>query len=484
MRLTLRRSCAACAKAKHRCDLQTPRCSRCTKRNTTCVFANEPLTSKVVSNGGEHSTKNDTQSPLVGLPGPLLLEDAVIQTTEVSALPLKVGAGFDPFDAYPQTSLPRMRVQGLIYHFLSKIAFQYYPLDLNPTSNPFVVSWWPLALTDPALFHVSLQTASLDDELLAEKGFPDSQALMADSVALVRRKVQNPSLACQDSTMDAVVTLAAIELGKGNLRASEMHISGAIRMVQVRGGLQEVNKSSPITARMIPWVAMIVMGAPQFPTQDDAGNGDGVSAIPIWVEFSSEIPPCVYFPEFEDLGIDPLLQKMLSRLQRLFRQCSAPSSSGYITEISTTDLHDLTCFVLHRLLSLPCSPDTPFQSNIISECVRSAMSIYMLIIHGPTYYSHATLLASQVCRLRGHLLEYPNIDGRLNIWFLSIGMVGSQETNMDPWFFDQLITTALSMGISTWEEVCTFLKSVLWLDIPRARIFRQLWEEILDNSTR
>jgi hypothetical protein len=95
---------------------------------------------------------------------------------------------------------------------LSRIAFQYYPLDMNPASNPFVVSWWPLALSDPALFHVSLQTASLDDELQARKGFPHSELLMKDSVSLLRDKIQHQSLAFQDATMNAVVTLAAIEV--------------------------------------------------------------------------------------------------------------------------------------------------------------------------------------------------------------------------------------------------------------------------------
>jgi hypothetical protein len=95
---------------------------------------------------------------------------------------------------------------------LHKIAFQYYPLDLNTTSNPFLVSWWPLALGDPALFHVSLQTACLDEELLAQKGFQTSEILMADSVALLRRKIGNTSLAVQDGTMNSVITLATIEV--------------------------------------------------------------------------------------------------------------------------------------------------------------------------------------------------------------------------------------------------------------------------------
>ena len=97
------------------------------------------------------------------------------------------------------------------------------------TSNPFVVSWWPLALagkivslveyglssfnTDPALFHVSLQTASLDVELRAQNGFSMSEILMADSVSLVRQRVDKPTLAFQDETMNSVVTLAAIEVG-------------------------------------------------------------------------------------------------------------------------------------------------------------------------------------------------------------------------------------------------------------------------------
>ena len=74
------------------------------------------------------------------------------------------------------------------------------------------MSWWPLALGDPALFHVSLQTACLDEELLAQRGFAASEILMADSVALLRRKVADPTLALQDGTMNSVITLATIEV--------------------------------------------------------------------------------------------------------------------------------------------------------------------------------------------------------------------------------------------------------------------------------
>lgn len=84
MRQTLRRSCAACAKSKHSCDLGTPRCSRCIKRRTQCLYANEPLTAPAPSDRSGTLTH------------------------------YKFGS-FDPFDSYPQTRLPRQHVQRLIH---------------------------------------------------------------------------------------------------------------------------------------------------------------------------------------------------------------------------------------------------------------------------------------------------------------------------------------------------------------------------------
>ncbi|KAH6877627.1 hypothetical protein BKA58DRAFT_397771 [Alternaria rosae] len=206
MRRTLRRSCDACARSKLSCDLRTPECSRCRKRKASCVYVNEPLTSSstenISSNYTSRSISNDT------ITSPALWNHPA-------------NKAFDPFDTYPATRLPRARVQQLIIHFLSNIAFQYYPLDLDAMSNPFVVSWWPLALQvisvyelmhDSALFHVSLQTASLDIEMRAQNGFENSEVLMADSISLVRRRVEDPFQAYEDETMNSVVTLAAIEV--------------------------------------------------------------------------------------------------------------------------------------------------------------------------------------------------------------------------------------------------------------------------------
>ncbi|KAF4974219.1 hypothetical protein FZEAL_8857 [Fusarium zealandicum] len=257
---------------------------------------------------------------------------------------------------------------------LSNISFQYYPLDLNRESNPFIVSWWPLALADPALFHVSIQTASLDEELRARKGFHVSELLMIDSVSLVRRKIENGILAFHDETLNSVVTLAAIEHGKGHVEASRTHIDGVKRIISLRGGIDQIRQTSPLTARMTAWVSMLVTGVPQFPLQDDFGYGDGIAPIPQWSLASTGLNP--QDTTLDGTDIDPALGDIFSRLRSIFHQPGA-------SQLTDTELHDLTCFVVHKLLLLP--PVSPMESrqSAISECLRSRRNLHTTVEKPP-----------------------------------------------------------------------------------------------------
>ncbi|KAI5458810.1 hypothetical protein BGZ63DRAFT_52493 [Mariannaea sp. PMI_226] len=502
MRATLRRSCDACAKAKHSCDLLTPRCSRCIKRKSTCVYANQPLTSSRHANAssrnarrltaganGERSSNMDMARDESVSPG--FPDSSVVQLNSIDA-------SFDPFDSHPPTRLPRAHVQRLMHHFLSNIAFQYYPLDLNTESNPFIVSWWPSALGDPALFHVSLQTASLDEELRAQKGFPISEMLMMDSVSLVRRNIEDSSSAIRDETMNSVVTLAAIEVntilhahvrhrlstanssytqhGKGNLQATRMHINGVIRMVNMRGGIGEVKRTSPLTARMVSWVSMLVMGAPQFQVADDSRRGDGISPTPQWQLACADSD--VQQGAHNDFDADPAITEILVYLRYIFQRTR-------LSHLTSTELHDLTCFVVHKLLLLPPLSPADRSRSAVSECLRYSSALYMLIIHGTTYYSHLGLAHNILLQLQSHLealaqTEYFN--GAVGIWVLSVCMETTMGMANCEWFIKQAFSVAIALGLQTWDDVVKQLNGILWLRTRHSVTLRQKWEEILATT--
>ncbi|KAG8410836.1 hypothetical protein J3459_016276 [Metarhizium acridum] len=385
-------------------------------------------------------------------------------------------ASYDPFDSYPATRLPRLHVQRLIRHFLSSIAFQYYPLDMNSETNPFIVSWWPLALEDPALFHVSLQTASLDQELRAQRGFAVSEALMVDSVSELRKKIEHSSSAVQDETINAVVTLAAIEHGKGNFESSVMHIKGVKKMISLRGGIGQVKHTSPLTARMVLWVSMLVTCQPQFGIHDHVG-GDGILSGLQWQLASAHLDSNSIRLYHEE--IDPNVRDALACLRYIFHQ----------GKITTTELHDLTCFVIHKLLSLqqPPSDGSSNHHNAVSESLRHALVLYLLIIHGTTYYSHlhmSTLLAK---RLRGHLQYLPARGGildSLKIWAISIGMVSSFDPIDRAWFASEARSAQASLGLNCWDDVVTHLEHVLWFKTQQDNVFWSEWRPILSNTNR
>ncbi|CAI7631522.1 unnamed protein product [Penicillium glandicola] len=458
MRQSLRRSCAACARSKASCDLRTPRCSRCIKRRVECAYVNEPSTGPATPGWQNEALR----SPPSG--------SSTLTNYRFGSL--------DPFDSYPQTRLPREHVQRLIYSFLHKIAFQYYPLDLNPTSNPFLISWWPLALGDPALFHVSLQTACLDEELLAQKGFQTSELLMADSVALLRCKVEYMSLAVQDGTMNSVITLATIEFGKGNVKVGEMHVNGLKKLVDMRGGINAVRQTSPLTARMISWVSMLIMGHPQFETQDDFGIGDGIPPIPEWQFDSTAIDDQLF--DISAIELDYAVKNVFNRLRNIFQRAHNRN-----IPFQATQLHDLTCFVIHRLLL--SAPDTTIPPlSPMTESIRCGIILYMFIAQGPTYYSHAVILNTIVIRFMEHLEHLASthrVEDSLDVWFVAVGMVASAGTAHHSWFMERARDIAASLQLGNFSDALVHIKTVLWLDKPQSEdIFRSHWDTILNTT--
>jgi hypothetical protein len=124
MRTTLRRSCAACAKAKHSCDLQTPKCSRCLKRGVGCVYANEPFTAGVAKIGdgrgawvgsGDASGRVSSVLGLRSSSRSIEMEVKPLRLSNAPAFSVNIGAPIDPFDSFPSTCVPRPRVQNLIH---------------------------------------------------------------------------------------------------------------------------------------------------------------------------------------------------------------------------------------------------------------------------------------------------------------------------------------------------------------------------------
>ena len=224
---------------------------------------------------------------------------------------------------------------------------------------------------------------------------------------------------------------------------------------------------------------MLIMGHPQFPTQNDAGIGDGIPPISEW-----QLDPATLnddLPELNNVNLDYEVRNVLIRLQNAFQRAQQ-------IPFPTTRLHDLTCFVVHRLLL--SAPDTTNDEPLLSpinECIRYAIILYMFIIQGPTYYSHAVIFNTILTQFMEQLKQlqltaqmYDSVD----VWLLSVGMVASTGTLHYQWLLEKAQGVAASLPLENWNNVLTRIKDVLWLDTLQAEcIFRSHWDAILSPST-
>ena len=219
---------------------------------------------------------------------------------------------------------------------------------------------------------------------------------------------------------------------------------------------------------------MLVTGSPQFDVQDDFCNGDGIAPIDQWLSaLKTEHNPDLR--GLANLDVDSSLKDILIRLRFIL---NPPISSG--ANLSTNDLHDLTCYVLHKLL-------LPFAAELRSEseCLRYALAIYMFVIHGPTYYSHLAILHQIVLKLRGHIrpaMTSNNMDSSLLIWCFSIGMSASIGTEAQDWFIANAAPLTSSQGLENLDSVELYLQSILPLDARSKAMFHAAWQPIFDST--
>lgn len=221
---------------------------------------------------------------------------------------------------------------------------------------------------------------------------------------------------------------------------------------------------------------MLIMGHPQFDTQDDVGIGDGIPPIPEWqLEGSDSDAVDAVVPEIND----PSVKNVFIRLRNVFQRAKQIS-------LPPERLHDLACFVIHRLL-LSASNMKNVPSSPTSECIRYALILYMFLVQGPTYYSHAVILDGIVSRLIHHLNELEltaQVPHSVGVWFLAIGLEASAGTNHYQQVAERARAVAVYLQLDDWDKVLFRIKSILWLETSQSEErVRSAWDAVL-NATK
>lgn len=121
-----------------------------------------------------------------------------------------------------------------------------YPLEICVQIEPTTTTWFEHLTTDIVYFHSMLfATISHTDQLLGRESSPLALLHFAKTLKFLQERLSLPNseLATADPTITAITNLATIAVFTNDYVQAMNHMMGLAKIVELRGGLQALNKS-------------------------------------------------------------------------------------------------------------------------------------------------------------------------------------------------------------------------------------------------
>lgn len=175
--------------------------------------------------------------------------------SNVSISPQIGGLRVDPFQSYPVSVQPWTQL--LVDHYLVHMAVDIPELDLPGHHGLLRTTWFPLVMTEPALFSVIILLAA--SHYASLQGDPGNMrinllSLRYEAVASINRilDVQRPETT-HDALIGAIAKMASYEAMFGSLENYDIHMQGLARAISLRGGLTSLGLNG-LLHRIVIWI--------------------------------------------------------------------------------------------------------------------------------------------------------------------------------------------------------------------------------------
>ncbi len=101
------------------------------------------------------------------------------------------------------------------------------------------------------------------------------------------------------------------------------------------------------------------------------------------------------------LDIDPAIRDIFARFRSIVHQ-------EYLSRLTNAELDDLACFAVRQAAASASAASRQLHSiSDVRRPSRLGLALYLLILHGTTYYSHADL---------ANTIEYSSSDLTSRLW--------------------------------------------------------------------
>lgn len=401
--------------------------------------------------------------------------------------------------------------------------------------------WFPLALSDPALF-TAFMFGSLCHQRVQwlNRWVPDSawgskherllQLCEMESIKLINQAVRDPSRAVSDAVLLSVICMAHHQPENENrqrhrktpfnpplqrlqwldvygcLPPNLIHVRGLIQLVQLRGGLENIKFTGlPPTISLYVPIVSLILSTPNITSSDiftaavfctrpgfafwplDASR-NGISLRDLLGFAPSDVEHG--FGRLQDIGVTPQMAEAFQAAFTYINIIRSSVANGYDVSL-LADQRNLTEHTLLSLLpasDIPTAFSHPTQATTYDICRLAALIFGVGVIFPiPAQNTPLKSLAQQI----QSLLRRPTASAMWSspsnriplIWALTLGGIAATDAPERAFFVSALDETARRSGLTSWPDIRRALEMMLWYDVACDEAAELLWFEANSSPT-
>ncbi|KAL2864951.1 uncharacterized protein BJX67DRAFT_389649 [Aspergillus lucknowensis] len=438
-----------------------------------------------------------------------------------------VGAGsLDPFRIYPSQIEPE----------LIQISEEYCLSCLWPGLTPGpsgtnMQSWFPMSLSDTTLFTAFLYGSLSHMRVQALNGWIPRQIFRTrhqrllehvemETIKLVSREMDDPTRAVCDAMIFSVVCMAHNKAEDdvtglprppftapmqrlqwldvyGSLRPNLVHIGGLIQMVNLRGGIDEIQL--PGLASIISFSDIVTsttfLSRPVFPwvPLEASRRNKTMQEVLGYTDASVDH----YFAHFQQLGLPRSLAEILCAINT-YTNLVDQAQMGYDPSLLADQRNILhyTLICIPPAASIEHDPNAsstyaPQPQDIIYDSFRLACLIYSVgvVLPLPAQSTPITKLAEllyNTLQVSHHPSIWASPQAQVALlWILTLGGIAAIRTPHRSWYANMLYQVTVHNKITSYDDLKRYLAILawypiacdkpgleLWIDVQKARVFR------------
>ncbi|RAL03640.1 uncharacterized protein BO80DRAFT_349697 [Aspergillus ibericus CBS 121593] len=355
----------------------------------------------------------------------------------------------------------------IINQFFDLTSERLYPTTLGFSLSEAKLLWLRLLFTDEAAYHCNISLMQACNEIYLNNGSSTAKALyhLSQTFVQIQRRLASPD-ALSDSTMGLIVSLITQEQIRNQGAAADVHAKGLQRMVELRGGLGQLNRILVLRICKADILLSLQYGKPIMFFRDNMAA--------VWNKLASG-GHLDHAPDMPCYNLSPYLHAILSDVMCVCYVFNSNSRHPIFDFLDFEEVYVSICYRLLRFISIN-APTGQFDS-------QTACHLGLLMFTMTTFFQidQTRIIDFKKLSLRfqnflnGDLCELEN---DLSLWLLTLGGIWySKDLNSD------LIASKIRLlvqqpEIGSWGDFRDCLGRFPWIQALHDQPAHKLWNQV------